>query len=50
MSVTGADGAGDVGALYSQEDASDALIAEFKAIFPQQAINVQRAESKPCYR
>ena len=31
VSVTRSDGAGHVGALFSQEDGSDALIAAFKA-------------------
>lgn len=44
VSVTGSDGAGDVGALYSREDGCDALIAEFKAILHQGAIEAQRAD------
>lgn len=43
VSVIGSGGAGDVGALYSQEDGSDALIAELKVISHQGAIEVQRA-------
>lgn len=42
-SVTGSGGAGDGGALYSQEDGSDALIAELKVTSHQGAIEVQRA-------
>lgn len=44
VSVTGSDGAGDAGALYSREDGCDALIAEFKAILHQGAIEAQRAD------
>jgi len=44
VSVTGSDGSGDVGALYSQEDRFDALIAEFKAVFHQGAIEAQRPD------
>lgn len=47
--VKGRDGAGDVGALFSQEDGSDALIAELKAIFQQGVIEAQRADSQPCH-
>lgn len=44
-SVTGSDGARGVGALYSQEDGSDALIAGFKGFtLHQGAIEAQRED------
>lgn len=42
-SDSGSYGAGHVGALYLQEDSPDALIAEFKAVLHQGAIEAQRA-------
>lgn len=37
VSVTESDGSVDVGALFAQEDACDAMIADFKATFHQEA-------------
>lgn len=37
VSVTESDGSVDVGALFSQEDACDATIADFKATFHEEA-------------